>query len=93
MTAALLLAADLILINGRIWTVDPASPTAEAVAAIGERIVAVGTNAEIEAWRGPETRVIDARGRRVLPGFNELLREEILNQRLYRSRRAGSPSR
>jgi len=74
MSGTLLLAAvlaDLFLLGGKIWTADRANPTAEAVAVIGERIVAVGTNAEMEAWRGPATRIIDARGRRVLPGFND----------------------
>lgn len=63
--------ADLIIINSRIWTVDPRLPEAEAVAILGERIVAVGSTAEVEAWRGPNTRVVDARGKRVLPGFND----------------------
>ena len=64
-------AADLVVTNARAWTGDPARPEAEALAVIGERIVAVGSKAEIEAWHGPATRVIDASGRRVLPGFND----------------------
>ncbi len=64
-------AADLILTHARIYTVDKSHPEAEAVAVIGERIVAVGTDAEISAWRGPQTKVIDAQGHRVLPGFND----------------------
>jgi len=63
--------ADLLVTNARIWTGDPARPEAEALAAIGERIVAVGSSAELEAWRGERTRVIDARRRRVLPGFDD----------------------
>ena len=63
--------ADLIVTNGKIYTVDKAHPMAEAVAVIGARIVAVGTSAEIDAWRGPNTKVIDAHGRLVLPGFND----------------------
>jgi hypothetical protein len=51
--------------------VDPARPEAEALAVIGERIVAVGSSAEISAWRGPRTELLDAAGRRVLPGFND----------------------
>ena len=53
-------AADLVVTNARVWTGDPARPEAEALAVIGERIVAVGVAAEIEAWRGPATAVIDA---------------------------------
>jgi predicted amidohydrolase YtcJ len=64
-------AADLIITNAKVWTVDPALPTAEAVAVIGERIVAVGSTKEIDAWRRPQTRVIDAGGKLVLPGFND----------------------
>ena len=64
-------AADLIIRNARVWTVEPARPEAEAVAVLGERIVAVGSNAEADAWRGPRTRVVDAGGKRLLPGFND----------------------
>ncbi len=63
--------ASLILYNGRIWTGNPQQPEAEAVATFGDRFLAVGTSAEIEALAGPETRRIDLGGRRVLPGFND----------------------
>ncbi|MBM3335698.1 amidohydrolase family protein, partial [Candidatus Sumerlaeota bacterium] len=63
--------ADLIVTNAKVWTVNKASPQAEAVAIRGERIAAVGTNAQIAAMRGPKTQVIDAHGRLVLPGFND----------------------
>ena len=63
--------ADLLLLNGRIYTLDPSRPWAESVAIEGERIVAVGSTAEIEARRGPSTRVIDLKGRFALPGFND----------------------
>jgi predicted amidohydrolase YtcJ len=64
-------AADLIVTDAKIWTVDAARPTAEAVAVLGDRIVAVGSESEIAAWRGPQTTVIDAHGKRLLPGFND----------------------
>ena len=64
-------AADLIITNAKIWTVDKSMPSAEAVAVLGERIVAVGSNTDIDAWRGPRTHVIDAGGKRLLPGFND----------------------
>jgi predicted amidohydrolase YtcJ len=64
-------AAELVVTHARVFTVDPAKPEAEALAVIGERIVAVGSRAEIDTWRGASTRVIDAGGRRVLPGFND----------------------
>jgi len=63
--------ADLLLVNGRVYTLDPARPWAEAVAIDGDRIAAVGTTAEISARRGPSTRVIDLGGRFALPGFND----------------------
>jgi predicted amidohydrolase YtcJ len=61
--------ADLVIVNGAVWTVDPAKPRAEAVAVVGERIAAVGSNDEIRKWVGPQTRTIDAGGGSVLPGF------------------------
>ncbi len=64
-------AADLIIRNAKIWTVDRDHPEAEAVALLGDRIVAVGSNQEIDVWRGPNTRVQDAAGKRLLPGFND----------------------
>jgi predicted amidohydrolase YtcJ len=64
-------AADLIIHHAKIWTVDKSHPAAQAVAVLGERLVAVGSNDEIETWRGPHTRVIDAAGKLLLPGFND----------------------
>jgi predicted amidohydrolase YtcJ len=61
--------ADLILTNGRVWTGDAAQPWAQEVAVRGERIVAVGQNGETAHHRGAQTRVIDAGGRLVTPGF------------------------
>ena len=63
--------ADLIITNAKIWTVDPAKPTAEAVAIVADRIAAVGSSAQIDAWRGTRTTVIDAGGKLLLPGFND----------------------
>ena len=63
--------ATLIITNAAVYTADKQRPKAEAVAAVGDRIVAVGSRAEIDVWRGPETRVIDAGGKLVLPGFND----------------------
>jgi len=63
--------ADLIVTNANVWTVDSKLPRAQAVAIIGERIVAVGSQADVQGWRGASTRVIDAGGKLVLPGFND----------------------
>jgi predicted amidohydrolase YtcJ len=64
-------AADLVITNATVWTVDKAHPTAQAVAVLGDRIVAVGSNADVDVWRGHDTKVIDAGGKLVLPGFND----------------------
>ena len=64
-------AATLIITNAAVYTVDKQHPTAEALAVIDSRIFAVGSNAEIDLWRGPQTKVINAGGKLVLPGFND----------------------
>lgn len=63
--------ADLIVINANVRTMDAARPKAEAVAVYGNKIVGVGASKEIERYRGAGTRVVDARGSLVLPGFND----------------------
>ena len=64
-------AADLIIRDARVWTVNPAQPQAEAVAVLNGRITAVGSDAAVLLWRGPNTRVVDANGHRLVPGFND----------------------
>ncbi|MGH9501805.1 MAG: amidohydrolase [Terriglobales bacterium] len=64
-------AADLIIRDAKIWTVDKSKPTAQAVAVLDHRIVAVGSDDDVEAWRGPKTTIIDASGKLLLPGFND----------------------
>jgi predicted amidohydrolase YtcJ len=61
--------ADLILINGRIWTGNKKQAWAEAVASQGERILAIGTSAQIKKFADAKTRVIDLQGKLALPGF------------------------
>jgi len=63
--------ADLVLVNGNIYTGDPALGRVEALAIRGELITAAGTRNEIEPWVGPHTRVLDLQGRFVMPGFND----------------------
>jgi predicted amidohydrolase YtcJ len=65
------LAADLIIINAKVRTLDSSESSAQAIAVYGNRIAAVGSNAELQTMSGPHTRVIDARGQLVLPGFND----------------------
>ncbi len=63
--------ADLALVNGRVWTGNPAQPWVEAVAVRGNTIAAVGTSADIERRVGEHTRRIDLGGRLVVPGLND----------------------
>ena len=64
-------AADLVLTNGKVVTVEEGAPNAQAVAVRGSRIVAVGSSAEIKKLVGPKTQVIDVQGQLVIPGFIE----------------------
>ena len=64
-------AATLVLTNGHIVTVDSARPEAQAVAIAGDRIIAVGTNADIQRHVTSATQVIDLQGRLAIPGFIE----------------------
>jgi predicted amidohydrolase YtcJ len=61
----------MIVTNAKVLTMDPANPRAEAVALDADKIVAVGTRAEVEALATPGSKVIDAKGRILLPGFFE----------------------
>src|SRR5688500_14285882 len=62
---------DLVVVNAKVLTVDANNTQAEAVAIRGNTFAAVGTNAAIRKMAGPQTRVIDAGGRTVVPGFIE----------------------
>jgi predicted amidohydrolase YtcJ len=70
-TNADLIPADLVLINGKIWTVNPAMPEVEAVACRSGRIIALGKTADLRRLIGLGTRVIDLQGKRAVPGFND----------------------
>src|ERR1043166_1202399 len=65
------LVADTIILNAAVHTRDPPQPVAEAVAIYGNRIVAAGSTNDIRKLAGPNTRTIDAKGRLLLPGFND----------------------
>jgi predicted amidohydrolase YtcJ len=64
-------APERVYYGARVWTGDPLAPSATAFAVSGERIVAVGSDAELRALAGPGTVVTDLGGRRVVPGFND----------------------
>ncbi len=64
--------ADLVIINGKVLTIDGSDPRAEAIAVKGEKIIAVGSSKKISGMTEKGvTKVIDARGRLVIPGFND----------------------
>ena len=71
LAADTLLPADKILVHARIYTEDEKHPWAEAIAIRGDKIVAVGSEKEIEPYRGGSTEIMDAGGRLVLPGFED----------------------
>jgi len=64
--------ADLVIINGKVLTIDKDNPVAEAIAIKGENIIVVGSASKISAFiEKGSTKVIDAKGRLVIPGFND----------------------
>jgi predicted amidohydrolase YtcJ len=62
---------ERIYVNARVWTGDSSRPTAEAFAVRGERFIAVGETLTVKALAGPGTEIVDLRGNRVVPGFND----------------------
>ncbi|MGH7390386.1 MAG: amidohydrolase [Candidatus Rokuibacteriota bacterium] len=63
------IAADWVLANGRIHTLDPRRPAATALAVEGDRLAAVGGRSDVRSWRDRRTRVLDLRGATVVPGL------------------------
>jgi predicted amidohydrolase YtcJ len=63
--------ADRVFVNGKLWTGDLARPYAEALAIVGDRILAVGSTREVKALARPGTLVVDLHGRLVVPGFQD----------------------
>lgn len=61
--------ADIVVLNGKIWTGDPVMPWAEAIAATGEYITTIGSTPDIKGAIGPKTQVIDAKNKLVIPGL------------------------
>lgn len=61
--------ADLVIVNGKVLSMDPAAPRAEAVALAGGKVLALGSTADMRALKAPGAREIDAAGGSVLPGF------------------------
>src|SRR5438105_844741 len=63
--------ADLVLRNGRLITLESSGPQAQALAARGGKLTAIGTNQQMQAFIGPSTKVVDLGGRLAIPGFIE----------------------
>ena len=64
-------APDLVIVNARIYTVNPAMPTAESLAIAAGKVTAVGTSRDIRALAGPNTSTLDAEGRTIIPGLED----------------------
>jgi predicted amidohydrolase YtcJ len=64
-------APAMVIVNARVFTGVPAAPWAEALTIVGERIGVVGNSVAVRALAGSSTRVVDARGRLVIPGIND----------------------
>lgn len=62
---------DRIFLNGKIWTSDDAQPSAQALAIAADKLVAVGTNADIKKLAADDTAIVDLHGRLVVPGFQD----------------------
>src|SRR5207245_8867273 len=61
--------ADMVLVDGKVFTAVPDRPWARALAVRGDRLIAVGTNTQVERCAGRATKHVDLRGRVVVPGF------------------------
>ncbi|MCI0708343.1 MAG: amidohydrolase [Ignavibacteriae bacterium] len=61
--------ADIVFVNANVWTVNDSQPEAQAVAVLDGKILAVSTDAEVKRYIGAQTKVVDLKGRRMLPGF------------------------
>src|SRR6266478_2196848 len=71
LTSGAIAAPQLVLVNAKVFTADPARPYAQAVAIEDGRILAVDSNEKVRALTGPNTRIIDVGGRLVTPGLIE----------------------
>ena len=65
------LTADMVIINANVRTIDLKRPTANSIAVLGDKIIAVGSDADTKPLIGTKTRIIDAKGKLIIPGFND----------------------
>jgi len=63
--------ADLVIVNANVHTMNGAQKEARSIAVVGNKIVAIGTDADTKSLIGPKTRVVDAKGKLLIPGFND----------------------
>jgi predicted amidohydrolase YtcJ len=63
--------ADLVVVNANVHTIDSKRPAASSIAVLGDKIIAVGSDADTKPLIGPRTKVIDAKGKLIVPGFND----------------------
>src|SRR5687767_15951708 len=65
------MSADLVITNANIRTMGASQKSARSIAVLGKTIIAIGSDADTKPMIGPATRVVDARGRLIVPGFND----------------------
>lgn len=65
------ISADLVITSANVRTMDKSQPTAQSIAVLGNKIIKIGSNAETKSFIGKNTKVVDAKGKLVLPGFND----------------------
>ena len=68
---AQMISADLVIINANVRTMDDKMPKAQSIAVLGNKIIAVGSDSDTKSLIGKTTRVVDAKGKLVIPGFND----------------------
>jgi hypothetical protein len=85
--------ADIVLVNGRVFTADPSQPWAQGLAVRADRVIGVGSTSEILALADAHTKRIDVGGRVVIPGFNDAHDLSARRCRGSRSPRAMIPFR
>src|SRR5687768_18596602 len=76
--------ADLIIINGKITTLDDNNAEVQAVAVAGNKIIVTGTNEEVLKLKGKQTKVVDDKGSRVIPGLFDSHMQVIRGGRFYK---------
>ncbi len=63
--------ADIVMLNGKVWTAESAQKIVSAIAIKGDKVIAAGSDSEVSRLRGPQTKVVDLAGKFAMPGIND----------------------